>query len=71
MLETLGAGGVPPLGVAPVVVRGTVEAQLKDLEPVRSAAPALAPLKLFGISISVGADLLEFGRVVTKRARAA
>jgi hypothetical protein len=71
MLEALGRGTLPRLVIAPVIIRGQVEAHRDDLEPLRSSSTAFAPAVGRGVTVSIGTDLTEFGRVVMSRARAA
>lgn len=71
MLEELGGDQLPAMAVAPVVVRGTTLASLGDLEPIQAASRDYRPATALGVSVSVGADLADFGRAVTTRARAA
>lgn len=70
MLEQMGADALPPLRVAPAIVRGCIEAHLDDLRPCRDGAEALSPAKALGTVTQVGVDLSAFGRRVAERARA-
>lgn len=55
--------------LAPVVIRGKVEADLEDLEPLRSSTHSYLHAKARGMTLSIGADLTEFGRAAMARAR--
>lgn len=69
MLEKMGNDELPPLTVAPVVVRGITEASLGDLAPIRDDPPTQPDVRALGVAISIGAGLTEFGRKVTAGAR--
>jgi hypothetical protein len=71
MLEQLGRGELPSLVVAPVVVRGVLESDFADLQPVRDACDNFSPAVVRGLAVSIGAELDQFGREVMARARAA
>lgn len=71
MLEALGRGELPPIYVAPVVVRGTSTTHMDDLRPVRQASPHFAPAIARGVVIRIGVSLNEFGRIVMDKARRA
>lgn len=71
MLEGLGRGELPRILVAPVVVRGTTSSERGDLDPLKTNASDLHPVKSRGATVSIGAGLADFGRVVMERARAA
>jgi hypothetical protein len=55
--------------VSPVIIRGTVTADLGDLETLRNAKGSYLHAKARGMSLSIGADLNDFGRAAMKRAR--
>jgi hypothetical protein len=69
MLETIGQNMLPPLVVAPVIVRGQTPPHRHDLEPVRAAASEFAPAIGRGVTVSISANLTDFGRMVMARAR--
>lgn len=69
MLEQLGAEKSINLVVAPVVVRGQVEAKMTDLKPVRDAHPHFGPVVTMGMSVAIGAPLEPFGKTVMSKAR--
>jgi hypothetical protein len=69
MLECLEQGDLPQMVVAPVVVRGLIGAHIGDLEPIRAAFSEIAPIVGRGVTVSIGADLTQFGREVMYRAR--
>lgn len=71
MLEALGRGELPPMYVAPVVVRGTSTTHIDDLGPVRQASPDFAPAIARGVVMRIGVSLNEFGRIVMEKARQA
>lgn len=68
-LET--SGKIAETVVAPVIIRGVIEAQADDLSSLRTAAGAasFAHAKARGVTLSLGANLNEFGRTAMKRAR--
>jgi hypothetical protein len=57
------------LVVAPVIIRGVVPAHLDDLGSLRVATGSYAHAKARGMSLSIGADLSEFGRMAMNAAR--
>lgn len=69
MLERLGEAELPSMAVAPVVVRGEINSTLSDLDPIRLHISEIDPVIALGVSLSVGAELSEFGRTVIERAR--
>jgi hypothetical protein len=71
MLESLGQDVVPPLVVAPVIVRGTLSSHIDDLKPVRAARSEIAPAIALGLTVSIGTSLDAFGEAVMTKARAA
>lgn len=71
LMEHIGEGGTPVVLVAPVVVRGTSEACQGDFGPIREACHGLDPSVGWGVVVTVGAPLNDFGKTVMTRARAA
>jgi hypothetical protein len=71
MLEQLGDNRLPRMHVAPAIVRGTTQAAINDLQPVRIVAAEFIPATSRGIVVAIGVDLADFGRIVMQRARAA
>ncbi len=71
MLETIGENQLPPIVVAPVIVRGRTQSQMDDLEPIQDACPDFAPIRACGLTLSIGTDLTEFGKCAMLKARAA
>jgi len=71
MLEALGRGELPPMHVAPVIVRGSSQAHMDDLEPIRQASPDFAPATARGAVVSIGVSLNDFGKIVMEKARKA
>jgi hypothetical protein len=71
MLALLGAGKLPPMVVVPAIVRGLQEAHAHDLSTLRSASRTFRADACWGVTLSLGVALDEFGSVVTLRARAA
>lgn len=69
MLELIGNGQLPPMRVAPVIVRGKVTANLTDLNPCRDAAKKFNPATALASTTQIGVDLAEFGRRVAVMAR--
>ncbi|WP_409265509.1 hypothetical protein [Pseudomonas sp. KCJK8521] len=55
--------------VAPVLIRGVVEADHDDLSTLKSASGSFVGARTRGISLSVGANLNEFGRAAMNMAR--
>ena len=68
MLQLLGNGTIPPIVVAPVIVRGEVASTVEDLGMLRAAPPHA---RVVGTSVGVGAELDSFGRAVVTKAGAA
>jgi hypothetical protein len=62
---------LPPILIAPVVVRGIRQASNADLSPIRAVAEAMEPSEMRGLSVGIGVDLTAFGHEVMTRARAA
>ncbi|HEY0013244.1 MAG TPA: hypothetical protein VGB79_10395 [Allosphingosinicella sp.] len=60
---------VANLVVAPVIIRGLVEADLDDLKSLREATGTFGHAKARGMSLSIGADLNKFGRKAMDSAR--
>ena len=71
MLEALGRGELPPMHVAPAIVRGTAPCQIGDLQPCRDVVAEFAPATARGIVVGIGVSLSEFGEMVMTRAREA
>jgi hypothetical protein len=71
MMQEIGSGALPLIGVAPVVVRGVSSGCHDDLQPVYAACADFAPAFARGLVISVGADLSAVGVEAMNRARAA
>ncbi|MGH7509808.1 MAG: hypothetical protein ACREMZ_10090 [Gemmatimonadales bacterium] len=71
MLQGLSHGEIPPMRIAPVIVRGIVNGCLGDLAPVRARSAELSPAAALGLVITIGVDLSEFGQKVMNMARAA
>jgi len=57
------------LVVAPVIIRGLVPADLEDLKSLRAATGTFAHARARGMTLSIGADLTEFGRRAMETAR--
>ncbi|UIY40814.1 hypothetical protein [Methylobacterium radiotolerans] len=55
--------------VAPVIIRGQVEADHNDLHSLRNATHIFAPALARGVSLSIGAELGAFGAQAMKMAR--
>ena len=70
MLELIGQGTLPPLLVAPAIVRGTTSADMGDLVPLRNAASTFMPAKSRCVTVSLGTALGPFGEYVMEQARA-
>jgi len=60
---------VANLMVAPVIIRGLVTADLEDLKSLREATATFGHAKARGMSLSIGADLNDFGRKAMDAAR--
>lgn len=71
MLETLGSNNLPPMHVAPVIVRGVTTGQIGDLQPVRDVTANIAPATVRGMVVSIGVPLARFGEIVMQKAREA
>ena len=69
MLQSLGLGSLPPLVVCPVIVRGTVAADMDDLATLRTAESRFEPARARGLCVSLGATLETFGHRVFSEAR--
>lgn len=55
--------------LAPIVVRGALEAHLDDLSSLRAATGSFLHAKARGMTLSIGADLTNFGLTAMNRAR--
>lgn len=55
--------------VAPVIIRGLVDAHLDDLKSIRAATTTFGHAKARGMTLSIGAELGKFGRTVMNTAR--
>lgn len=55
--------------LAPVIMRGTLLADIEDLKSLREAKSQYLHAKARGMTLSIGTDLTEFGRTVMNRAR--
>ena len=71
MLEIIGKGSLPTINVAPAINRGKSSGDIKDMAPIRAAQADYAPAVSWGVSVSIGAPLTDFGSVVMQRARSA
>jgi hypothetical protein len=60
---------VASLVVAPVIIRRVVAADLDDLKSLRAATGTFGHAKARGMSLSIGADLNDFGRKAMDLAR--
>ncbi|MAP67952.1 MAG: hypothetical protein CL952_00305 [Erythrobacteraceae bacterium] len=60
---------VTNLKVAPVIIRGLMTADLEDLKSLREATSTFGHAKTRGMSLSIGADLNDFGRMAMNAAR--
>jgi hypothetical protein len=69
MLQSLGDEKPINLIVAPVVVRGHIEAKMTDLQPVRDVHPKFGSVVTMGMSVAIGAPLEPFGKTVMSKAR--
>lgn len=69
MLETLGDGGLPNIIVAPVIVRGTTPSHKDDLTSLRDASAEYIPAKGYGVTVSIGVSLTDFGHRAMSFAR--
>jgi len=71
MMEICGKGDLPPIMVAPTVVRGgSRKAEIGDLRSIREAAHTF-PTTARGAAVSLGVSLEEFGARVLTKARQA
>lgn len=71
MLEGMGRGHLPAMCIAPVIVRGLTNSAITDLDPIISVKSEFSPAAGRGISISIGTNLTDFGRLVMIKAREA
>ncbi|MEA3189080.1 MAG: hypothetical protein QOD99_2910 [Chthoniobacter sp.] len=71
MLETLGGDSLPPMHVAPVIVRGVSLGRMTDLQPIRDVTADIAPATVRGMVVSIGVPLGRFGEIVMEKAREA
>jgi hypothetical protein len=71
MLEQLGKGILPPMAVAPVIIRGITPANGDDLQPIRQVVGEFLPACARGVTVSINVALTEFGERVMTLARAA
>jgi hypothetical protein len=55
--------------VAPVIIRGVVSAHAEDLSSLRAATAHFGHARAHGMTLSIGANLNEFGRCAMNRAR--
>lgn len=55
--------------LAPVIVRGSHESHIDDLETLRGATTSFLHAKARGMTLSLGAELAAFGRAAMTRAR--
>ncbi|NNH83560.1 hypothetical protein HLH89_21360 [Rhizobium laguerreae] len=56
--------------VSPVIIRGRTSASIDDLRSLRAAGAATyRHAKVFGLSLSIGAELTDFSRLAMKKAR--
>lgn len=69
MLELIGNGELPPMHIAPAIVRGTSTGALDDLRPVRDVSADFVPHSVRGIVVMIGLPLAEFGESVMRKAR--
>jgi hypothetical protein len=60
---------VANLRVAPVIIRGLVAADIEDLKSLREAKTTFGHAKARGMSLSIGANLNDFGRKAMDAAR--
>jgi hypothetical protein len=70
MMQQLGKGEPLRLVIAPVLVRGNVEAHVDDLAGLISSSTSFIPAEPRGAVAGVGVELGEFGVQVTSLARA-
>lgn len=70
MLEKLGNGSLPSIFIAPVIIRGNLEARISDLESLIENAESYLPAMSRGLTASLGVPLGDFGRTLFERARA-
>jgi hypothetical protein len=68
LLEKLGGGGIEMV-LAPVVVKGTSEPSIDDLDPIVEVIDGIEPHKARGMSVALGVSLSEFAEFVTAQAR--
>lgn len=69
VIELEKTGKIADLVVAPVIIRGLVDAHLDDLSTLRAATSGFGHAKARGMSLSLGAELGKFGRTAMDAAR--
>ncbi|MGM5028327.1 hypothetical protein AB8B02_19050 [Tardiphaga sp. 862_B3_N4_1] len=69
IIELTTNGKIANTILAPVIIRGAVEANEDDLTTLRAATPSFLHAKARGMSLSIGTELTEFGRTAMTRAR--
>lgn len=69
LIELEKTARIANLMVAPVVIRGLVTADLEDLKSLRGATTTFGHAKARGMTLSIGADLNDFGRKAMEAAR--
>ncbi|SEK91074.1 hypothetical protein SAMN05216382_1092 [Sphingomonas palmae] len=69
VIELEKTGKVADLVVAPVIIRGLVDADLDDLSTLRAATSGFGHAKARGMTLSLGAELGKFGRTAMDAAR--
>jgi hypothetical protein len=70
MMDNIGDGKSIKLGIAPAVIRGHIIAENADLDSIRAACDKILPIKGYGIALSIGVKLNQFGEKVMSLARA-
>jgi hypothetical protein len=71
MLAGLRQMNLPPMVVAPVVVRGLTLGDIGDLSPIREAVDSYNPAGTRALAVTIGVNLTEFGKRIMDMARAA
>lgn len=69
IIELQTTGKIASTFLAPVVVRGALDAHLEDLSSLRAATASFLHAKARGMTLSIGTDLTHFGRIAMTRAR--
>lgn len=69
IIELQTTGKIASTFLAPVVVRGALDAHLEDLSSLRAATGSFLHAKARGMTLSIGTDLTRFGRTAMTRAR--